>query len=139
MTCLLGQFFPPENDFEWARLHCLQALCRCYLHLRTWGEASPALLQRDGMQHLVLYKFLHDHCGDSKLYNVYPKHHLFIHIIGSQSNPALCWNYADEDEIGQACVLAKACNVQFMHVAIMRRHRWHCSFKQAGCKCFQGK
>jgi hypothetical protein len=124
MTAMLKRFFPARNDREQLRLDCCQALCRCYLEMRTWSDGSSARLERFARQHLLLYVQLGDIAGaDSLFWWLYPKHHLFVHVASTKANPALLWNYSDEDEIG-AC--AKACghrNVSFLHKGLVDWYR----------------
>ena len=81
---------------------------------------------------LVNSKFLC--CSSYKLFSVfvlssrmYPKHHLFLHIIEDQilfcGNPRDHWCYGDESEIGIAVRIAKSLHPSFLHRAIVAKLR----------------
>ena len=124
MTTMLGRYFPNENEREEMQFQCCQAMCRVYYELRNWGPSSPTRLELAARHHLLLYVQLSDGEPEgSVLWHLYPKHHLFVHVARSQTNPALLWNYADEDEIGRAVRQAKACNPKWLHTSLLERYR----------------
>ena len=122
---MLQLFFPSKNSHEEMRLHCCQALVRCYLELKRWvDDKSPSNLERNARQHLVLYAELGRSMSVGSLFwNLYPKHHLFVHVSNTRANPAALWNYCDEDEMG-AC--ARACgtlNPLYIHRQAVQWYR----------------
>ena len=124
LTGMLQRFFPADNARALLREQCCQALCRCYLELRGWSAESPRRLERAARQHLLLYVQLGDLEEEGSLrWHLYPKHHLFVHVSVTDTNPALMWNYGDEDEIGQAAALARRCNPKWLHVALLDKYR----------------
>ena len=124
VTRMLQTFSLAANEREQLRLHCCQALCRCYLELKTWGEGSSRRLEVAARQHLILYTQLGNLGGPGSLFwHLYPKHHLFVHVTQSETNPALLWNYSDEDEIGRAAKQAQRCNPKWLHTALTNRYR----------------
>ena len=121
---MLQRFFPCDNERGMLVLQCCQAMCRCYLELRNWTADSPIRLERAARQHLLLYCQLGDLEEEgSIMWRIYPKHHLLCHVSMTKTNPALLWNYADEDEIGKAACLARRCNPKWLHVALLERYR----------------
>ena len=62
-------------------------------------------------RHLLLYKQLRTQAADAKLWALYPKHHLMIHVGEScLVNPKAEWNYRDESEIGLCAAFHKKAN-----------------------------
>ena len=122
LTTMLVECFPHSSERLELRLRCCQSLCRCYYELRNWCSVeSPARLELSARQHLLLYKELG---GDNERYwHIYPKHHMFLHVSIATTNPALMWNYSDEDEIGRAAKLAGKCNVAWLNTGLLQRYR----------------
>ena len=123
---MLKTYFACESPRDQARLHCGQALCRCYYYLRNWdAEENPTEgLERAARQHLILYADLSYTATDEKCWRLMPKHHLMVHVSAGQTiNPATLWNYTDEDEIGRAATIANKCNVRALHTALVAKYR----------------
>ena len=96
--------FPSDSAYASLRIHCLQALCDCYHTFSHWeGLPSTRLLGELARRHMVLLADLHTATGQPLLYQVQPKHHLFVHIAElAFTNPILEWCYGDESELGLA-------------------------------------
>ena len=125
LTTMAQQFFPcAPGSREKIRLRCCQAMCRCYMELKRWTDESPRQLELAARQCLLLYVSL----GNMEevgylMWHVYPKHHLFAHVATVETNPALLWNYGDEDEIGRAAKHARRCNPKWLHQSLIERYR----------------
>ena len=97
----------------------------CYEEIANWkcDGSSRQLLIRTGRRHLMLYAELGKLFPNNHKYALYPKHHLWQHLLEDDTvNPRLEWNYSDEDEIGQAATFAKATNSQFFETAFIERY-----------------
>ena len=56
---MLKKFFSCQSEHELNRLHCGQALRRCYAELRNWSYVdSPRKLEKAASRHLILYSCL---------------------------------------------------------------------------------
>ena len=100
---------PQVNDV------CATALLKVYEEMEptTWQDdgSSTAKVADLGRQHLLLYAQLSEASADDTKWRVYPKHHLFAHVVSRcLANPRLEWNYLDEAEMGVAAVLASVSN-----------------------------
>ena len=122
---MLLRCFALQSDHEQLRYQCVDALHRCYVELQDWSpQDSPYRLARHGRQHLLLYVSLRSECDDELLWSLYPKHHLFIHLVeGAVTNPRLEWNYSDESEIGVAKTAASTANVAHIATRLIGRYR----------------
>ena len=108
------------------RLQCTDALLECYKIMDEWeSHASPAFdFVRAGRRYLVLCRALRDSSRDNRLWNMYPKHNMLIHLIeGATANPRDEWNYGDESEIGSAIKLARRTAAKHIAMALMERYR----------------
>ena len=124
LTIILQRFFPCAGGREELRLRCCQAMCRCYMELKRWTDESPRRLELAARQCLLLYVQLGDMEEEgSRMWHVYPKHHMFAHVANVEYNPALVWNYGDEDEIGRAVKQARRCNPKWLHQSVIERYR----------------
>ena len=86
----LATCFATDTQHARGRLHCVDALLSCYRVLDEWNSTtSPAQeLVRSGRRFLILLRELHDSCPDARRWRLYPKHHLFVHLIeGAVINP----------------------------------------------------
>ena len=127
LTKMLADYFPARDEAEQVRLHCCQALCRCYLELRRWADGSPGRLELAARQFLMLYVQRSDMEPEgSMMWRVYPKHHLMAHVSNVDTNPALMWNYGDEDEIGKAAKQARRCHAKWVSSSLIARYRVLC-------------
>ena len=73
---------------------------------------------------MLLLVQLRDESADPLLWNLYPKHHLFIHIVESAvTNPRDEWNYGDESEIGAAVELAGNTSSKHLCKALIGHYR----------------
>ena len=127
LTRMLVDYFPAQTEAEQIRLHCCQAMCRCYLEMRRWADGSPRRLETAARQCLMLYVQRSDMEPDgSRKWKVYPKHHLMVHVSTVDTNPMLMWNYGDEDEIGKAAKQAKRCNPKWVSSSLIERYRVIC-------------
>jgi len=128
---MLRTCFPCESAHDKRRLHCVEALLRCYEEMETWGPGvSPHRLATSGKQHLLLFCELRREDGMSDLMwrNLFPKHHLFAHCLDSSiTNPRLEWNYAEESEIGLA--VRQSMKLHKLHVPTQVMQRNLCTFE----------
>ena len=77
-----------------------------------------------GRQHLLLYCELRMSSTREASWNLFPKHHMFIHLVEETvSNPRLEWNYLDEAAIGEAAKLAASCNTQHIATQALQKYR----------------
>ena len=112
------------DNLDGLRLDCLNALDRCDFEMEHWGEDSSRLrLARFGRQHLECYKQLGELQEDPLMYCLFPKHHMFIHVTESHTNPRLLWCYGDEDEIGKAVGICKSVSAFHVDTMLMERYR----------------
>ena len=76
----------------------------------------------------MLYVKLSDASADTHCWCLNPKHHLFVHVSAAvKTNPALLWNYSDEDEIGRAVKICTArSNGQHIHRCLLPWYRMQC-------------
>ena len=122
----LATCFATDTQHARGRLHCVDALLSCYRVLDEWNStASPAQeLVRAGRRFLILLRELHDSCPDARRWRLYPKHHLFVHLIeGAVINPRDEWNYGDESEIGDAVNMSKFTSAKHLATALSERYR----------------
>ena len=85
---MLMHYFPIKNIHEKTRLHCGQALCRCFWELANCDEQHSTIrLTRAARQHLLLYAALSQTAESDRFWHIYPKHHLFVHVAEDQSKP----------------------------------------------------
>ena len=88
-----------------------------------WDKTCSIRLGKFGRRHLELYKELHRRTGP-KLWELLPKHHLFLHVIEESSvNPRRLWNYGEEDEIGTVAKLAKTVSYIHLETMLMPKYR----------------
>jgi hypothetical protein len=122
---MLANAFKLDTPRAKVRLHCVEALLRCYRELDQWqdGGVSCHRLLTSARQHLLLYVELNKGSAPH-MWQLYPKHHQFIHVVEStRCNPKLEWNYSDEDEIGRAAKQAAVSNTLFVETALLERYR----------------
>ena len=122
---MLSTTFSCATAHAQLRLSCAKALLGCYHELEHWvpGE-SPHKLATHARQHLLLYCRLRQESVSDRMWNLFPKHHLLIHVAeGAVTNPRLEWNYGDESEIGLAVKEAMASHKVFLPVHLIQRYR----------------
>ena len=72
----------------------------------------------------MLYSELSKAATDAKKWQLYPKHHLFLHVCEqARVCPKAEWNYSDEDEIGTAVKFGKGANVAHLCTSLLAKHR----------------
>jgi hypothetical protein len=123
---MLAQHFPLESDHERLRYQCLDSLHDVYLQLNNWVAGGPSAVKigQHGRKHLLLYSELSKRSANPLLWRLYPKHHQFVHVVESaRVNPKLEWNYAEEDAIGNAAELARACHPLYVCTKLLARYR----------------
>ena len=90
---MLKMFFPPKNRHQELRLRCVENLSKFYDVLGApWDAASGPLAAKYARLHLSFYSDLSrealstlDHHSTGWLrWRLYPKHHLFIHVVEDQ-------------------------------------------------------
>ena len=127
---ILQNFVPCDGGHEKLRMQCAINLLKVYEELAAWVDKdglSLANMKKYGMRHLLLYAELargQERIGESLLWALLPKHHLFAHVVQDMScNPKNTWAYRLEDEIGKAADLAAGVNIEHMHTAFIMRLR----------------
>ena len=133
---LLENLQPPKNAHGELRLNCARQLHLMYLELeKPWGPSVAEAVGAFGRQHCLLYSELameairNPSYGDGVwvLWRIYPKHHMFLHVVEDQikvaGSPSECWCYADESAIGQAVLVAETCHPKTIQRLIMQKHR----------------
>eukprot|EP00959_Pyramimonas_sp_CCMP1952_P090876 1902365-Pyramimonas_sp.AAC.1 len=108
---MLTQFHSPRNARDQTRAACVNYLAQVYDELPVWDPVhSPDRIRMAGLRHVFLYIELFREAAskdaDTIYWRLYPKHHIFIHLVekqtAEQGSPKESWNYSDEAEIGQA-------------------------------------
>jgi len=115
------------TEHEHRRLHCLQALCRCYDEINAWvPDTSRDRLGSAARQFVTLYSeltvqaFAYDPSGLS--YRLYPKFHLLVHCAEfSEVCPRLTWNYPDESAIGECADLAETLHAMNLQTSLIEK------------------
>ena len=122
---LLDSLFGKTSAHALLRFQCVDALYRCYQEMDQWDTAkSPARLAQAARQHLLLYCELRMSATKENSWQLFPKHHLFIHLAEEcVGNPRLEWNYLDESAIGEAAKMASSCNTRHIPTNVMEKHR----------------
>lgn len=108
------------------RLTCAAELCFVYQELEQWedGGVSSARLALHGRRHLLAYAELCKQSANKKRWQMYPKHHLFCHVVEeARRNPRLDWCYSDEAEIGTAVELAKFAFTPTIPTRLLEKYR----------------
>ena len=125
LRLMLQKCFEVATPYEVKRLQCLEAMCKIYEEMASWVQGvSHIKLQKLARQHLVLYTSLSNGATDSLCWHLYPKHHLFLHVVENTiNNPRLEWNYGDETAIGELVLLAQKTHVGQLPVQLMERVR----------------
>ena len=92
-------------------MQCVDSLIACYSEMDAWDQrTSPRRFALSGKRHLLLLVRLNEETNDDAMWNLYPKHHLLIHVVeNSMVNPRLEWNYGEESTIGDAVAMSKNC------------------------------
>ena len=130
LRAMLRHCFPLQTEHEMLRYNCVDALNSVYQEMDQWNDdgTSTRRLRDFSRRHLLLYAELHKACNPPDVeacsleWRLYPKHHLFAHISGSD-NPKADWCYRMEAEVGKAAKIASRVNVQHMHRAFIARYR----------------
>ena len=126
--------FPMGSEHSRMRFSCVGLLVDIYKEFDTWDAAkSPARIATAGRKHCILYAQLGlDLWASGKnegrlYYAVLPKHHIFLHLVESQSytdgNPKMSWAYRDESEIGTATKSAALMHTKTLMHETMDRYR----------------
>ena len=136
VTHILKNLMPPTTPHEVLRLQCCQSINDIYVELRQWDQRlSPPKVAKLARTHIILYAELcrealdggHFVANGWHAYKMYPKHHLFVHLMEEQTaacgNPADFWNYLDEDAIGLCADMSEACHGGFLHRAVIDKYR----------------
>ena len=72
----------------------------------------------------MLYAELSRQCTNEAEWNLYPKHHLLLHVAESaRVDPKLEWSYSDESAIGEATAAASTANQSHVAVSLLARYR----------------
>ena len=116
--------FSMGSEHARRRYNCANLLNNCYLEMKNWNDAdSPLRLARFARKHLIAYKEISDSMDDRLRWQMYPKHHLFLHCAESaQSNPSIEWNYMDESEIGFAVQVCSRMHSKYIHLKLIERY-----------------
>ena len=122
---MLNHFFKNDSDHSRLRLQCVAALSNCYRELDNWVQSESQIsLARFARQHVMLYSELSKAATDAKKWQLYPKHHLFLHVCEqARVCPKAEWNYSDEDEIGTAVKFGKGAHVAHLCTSLLAKHR----------------
>ena len=127
LTFMLREFFDMQSAHATLRYQCVNALCLVYAEMDRWQDGGEIFLcsARWGRKHLVLYAELSSNSDCSNSWHMYPKHHLFVHVMECcRVNPKLEWNYKDESEIGDAANMAAcAANSSWICSKLLERYR----------------
>ena len=102
----------------------MAALNKIYLELQNWDvQESPDRVRTWGRQHVMLFRVLSQQSEDELLWNLFPKHHLFLHTTDVlKTNPADEWVYSDEAEIFCGVKIAQQTNVNSICTVVMIRY-----------------
>ena len=122
---MLQRLLPLTSDHEILRFNCVDALFKVYRELDEWKDdgSSTHNVATLGRHHLLLYFELNRNSADETKWHLYPKHHLFAHVVSRCSvNPKLEWNYLDENEMGIATSAAAVSNQSTMHTTLLNRY-----------------
>ena len=120
---MLKHFFPMVTLQQQKRYYCALNLSLCYDELNNWSDNdSPHRLAKLGRRHLQLYRELSDMATNPGLWHLYPKHHMALHTMQTNTNPKSMWNYGDESEIGVACDIGATCNIRELHRQLLLRY-----------------
>ena len=97
----------------------------CCQELAAWGATnSPTRLAQAARQHLLLYCELNQSATKNWAWNLFPKHHLFIHLAEEcVVNPRLEWHYMGEGAIGEAAQLAGNTNCRHVPSQVVELYR----------------
>ena len=121
---MLSRLFPVADAHSRMRLQRVAALPSLYSELDSWGANSPYNIGCYARRHLMLYAELSRQCIDEARWNLYPKHHLLLHVAESaRVNPQLEWSYSDESATGDAAAAAGAANQRHVAVSLLARYR----------------
>ena len=120
---ILAHWCPLDNPHNILRLHCVEALCRCYAEVDTWAPDSGERLGKCGRQFVALYCELRRSATDDWRWKLSPKFHLFIHLCEKGENPRDTWNYWDESEIGKCADIAETVHPSRLAVGIIAKYR----------------
>ena len=132
LPCLLLflEHLPTLTPCSLIRLNCVKHLNGVYEELYNWGPGSGERAAVHARKHCILYvqlgRLAEVQTPCDKLFNVYLKHHLFVHCIESipaTGNPMSSWCYADEREIACTVALAESVHVNSMPLALMQKYR----------------
>ena len=121
---MLDKFFDSAHGHACLRLQCTQALASCYEELGNWQDGESMLrLGVFARRHITLYRELQQTTEDPFAWQVFPTHHLFIHLAEScTSNPAKNWNYGDESEIRLAVKMCRSVHATHVYRMLLRRY-----------------
>ena len=126
VLCLLQKLWEHDSKHAQVRLQCIDALNSCYEKLASWvgDEVSAFELGSLARRHLLLYAELQRLTASGMRWSFLPKHHLWLHLCERcQCSPRMEWNYADEDEIGQAATFARTTRPLHFERAFLERGR----------------
>ena len=127
--------FKPTNPHEELRQRCVHQMALFYEELTKWGIDSPRRAATFGRQHVILYGELLREALASRewqdktwhAWRFYPKHHLFVHLvevaIPASGNPKSFWCYQDENAIGEAVEIGRACHCRNVHRSVIDKYR----------------
>ena len=125
LRMMLLHCFDRGTAHEQLRFDCLDQLNNCYLQIKDWqddGECCIALAKA-ARQHLILYKQLMQERADPKVWDLKPKHHLFLHCAEDRNtSPASDWCYMDESEIGAAVQISQGVNALRIRDQLLPRY-----------------
>ena len=130
---LLRSHFPPQNERENVRMHCVRQVVVMYDEFKAWKPGSAAIVADCCRRHELLYMEL----ARLEIARVgaehwlrwrwFPKHHMMLHLTKEQAeefgNPACFWNYADERAIGTCVDLAESSHVGTLSDTTMQKYR----------------
>ena len=133
ITVIILEWFmpPPPTTHEQLRLDCAQALNNVYKEMEPiiWvSSESPKVVRNYAVKHLLLYVELNKEtrarCRKGTFWRLYPKHHLFHHVIfDTWDNPREDWCYGDEASIGICAQMCTKLHASTLQTQLLERHR----------------
>ena len=126
---ILSNLVPLASPHEKTRQQRVMHLAAVYAELQNWTEGSGAKIAEHGRRHCLLYAEMGRRAEQDPwvVWRVYPKHHLFLHIVeeqvGAEGNPKDSWCYLEEDAIGRAVSIAESGHASTLQKLVIQKHR----------------
>jgi hypothetical protein len=119
----------PANEHQRIRYTALKSLENLYKEMKddVW-EASVSIPKAQALarEHLACYQELNRTAVDSRMWVIYPKHHLFHHWIVELvrwGHPRDCWTYLDESATGELAAVAPSLHASTLSRTLMQKVR----------------